>query len=779
MNTNEIYTIRFDRLNKEAKKLKKLSLKKEMNLSSADIALQDLLVSCAESGVSVVTLSMSLVGMEFGKNFVFEDIEIDTDDPSSLDSVLVDDIYQTLASVSSEEAQELEVLSDTLLEQFQDERENPSKYNFSKDNKMTKFKSTLLSKGPKGFPKLSPSFLKNNGQQKEATAPSDTHQKENDTKEKIPLDVLTNTKESEKSLGSLSEESAPIEYDDIPEILTANNPETSQEVDAATPTLEVNPINNIQTEPAFVDINDYLNIENSEKVIQNYIDLLEQKEKRTKEIFCDLLGLVDQESRLGQKKKALISEAIDPKFYQKVKTDFESNVLELKEATSDTLESVFFESDLSEDNFEKKIEEFQQSLEQQQKAKISESIAQLEKAEKDKFEVEKANLVTEQEEEIAQLKKRHKKDMDIFIKKRFAEINEIVSDFEKARDLQFQSEFVVAVREKEMSLKRSATESILLTKKEILDRMTKAIQELKVTAETSETAYLAELQNTLNENEQKLKDEVQRDLENQQREAELKLIEEQNKLKEREISLSETNFKDKEIKSAHVEKSYDDLLLAQSTLSQQSLEIQREQMKSIMEMLNQQTNNVPAVQQNVEAPALIKSWSLSKVLPFVALFTLAGGSVAYGVSQHISNKNMQSDLAATNQVLSESKKALEQFMTGDSSNSEIENKSYDSLMREGKYLEAAKEFPSKVNEIEQAIFADKDLEALKKFNRSFSSDSGSLDENLLKDDVDSVVASFENDKDYFKNLSTDRKEAVALCLYQRGKDKEANSLLGK
>lgn len=770
MNTNEIYALSFIKLNKEAKKVRKLPLKKEMNLSSADVALQDLLTSCAENSISQVKISMLLVGKEFGKEFFFEDIEIAPSDPSSLDSVLAEDIYQTISTVSSEAAQELETLADNLLEQFQDEKINPEKYNFNTDKKLSKLKDQVLAKVPNSFPKLKLPVVRKT---KEIPATEEQDEKEN---------VIAAMKETEpeKSYGYLSREAKPIEYDDIPQISKVGNPEENEAGREETePVIEVNPIyNSTKTDSTFIDINDFLNIENSEQMIQSVIDSLEHKEKRTKEVFFKLLGLTESDGVLEQKKKSLISEVLDPSFYQKVKHDFESNVLSLKEATSDTLESVFLESDLSEENFEKAIEEFENLLDQEQKEKFSQSVAQLEKSEKEKLEIEKAKLASDQEEELAALKKKHKKDMDILVKERFAEISEIIYEFEKTTNLQYQTEFAEAVSEKGEAIKRNASESILLTKKEILERMTSAIQDLRMTAEASEANYLKELQQILKDNEQNLKDEVQRDLENKRREAELQLIEEQNRLKEREILLSESNLKEKEKKSEHVENSFTELLLAQSNFSKQSIEFQQQQMMNMFEMMKQQPPNPPAVQK-VDQPPLIKQWTLSKIAPFVALIALAGGSVAYGVTQHISNRNMQSDLAQTNQVLSESKKALEKFMSSETGSSESEAMNYDSLMREGKYLEAAKEFPSKLNEIEQVIFADKDLETLKKFNRSFSSENGSLDENLLSDDVDGVVKSFEKDKDHFKNLSNDRKAAVALCLYQRGKDKEANELLGK
>ena len=767
MNTNEIYSFSYTKLNKEAKKVKKLPLKKEMNLSSADVALQDLLTSCAENGVSQVKISMLLVGKEFGKEFFFEDIEIDPSDPSSLDSVLADDIYQTISSVSSEAAQELETLADNLLEQFQDEKNNPEKYNFNTDKKISRLKDQVLSKVPSSLSKLKlPAVRKT----KEIQATEELDGKEN------VIDAIKAT-EPEKSYGYLSREAKPIEYDDIPQISKVSNPE---EDEAETePAIEVNPIyNSTKPDSTFIDINEFLNIENSEQMIQSVIDSLENKEKRTKEVFFELLGLADSDGVLEQKKKSLVSEVIDPSFYQKIKHDFESNVLSLKEATSDTLESVFLESDLCEENYEKAIEDFENVLDQEQKEKFSQSVAQLEKSEKEKLEIEKAKLASDQEEELAALKKKHKKDMEILVKERFAEISEIIYEFEKTTNLQYQTEFAEAVNEKGEAIKRNASKSILLTKKEILERMTSAIQDLRMTAESTEANYLKELQQVLKDNEQKLKDEVQKDLENKRKEAELQLIEEQNRLKEREILLNESNFKEKEKKSEHVENSFTELLLAQSNFSKQSIEFQQQQMMNMFEMMKQQTPNPTAVQK-VDQPTFIKQWTLSKIAPFVALIALAGGSVAYGVTQHISNRNMQSDLAQTNQVLSESKKALEKFMSSETGSSESEAMNYDSLMREGKYLEAAKEFPSKLNEIEQVIFADKDLETLKKFNRSFSSENGALDENLLSDDVDGVVKSFEKDKDHFKNLSNDRKAAVALCLYQRGKDKEANELLGK
>lgn len=113
--------------------------------------------------------------------------------------------------------------------------------------------------------------------------------------------------------------------------------------------------------------------------------------------------------------------------------------------------------------------------------------------------------------------------------------------------------------------------------------------------------------------------------------------------------------------------------------------------------------------------------------------------------------------------------------TRDSSQTEAASHSdFDSYLRQKDYMAAAAAYPERRNEVEQAIYTNQDAASLEKFNQTYTTDFGALDEAILKKDTKAMLYSYEKDKKLHPGKN--RLEAVGAAYAAEGNLKEARAI---
>lgn len=99
---------------------------------------------------------------------------------------------------------------------------------------------------------------------------------------------------------------------------------------------------------------------------------------------------------------------------------------------------------------------------------------------------------------------------------------------------------------------------------------------------------------------------------------------------------------------------------------------------------------------------------------------------------------------------------------------------FDSYLRQKDYMDAAAAYPERRNEVEQAIYTNQDATSLEKFNQTYTTDFGALDEAILKKDTKAILYNYEKDKKL--HPGKDRLEAVGAAYAAEGNLKEARAI---
>lgn len=180
-----------------------------------------------------------------------------------------------------------------------------------------------------------------------------------------------------------------------------------------------------------------------------------------------------------------------------------------------------------------------------------------------------------------------------------------------------------------------------------------------------------------------------------------------------------------------------------------------------------------------------KSKNLSlKWLAIGAAVVVGGGSVI-GTQVFADNEtepaNSKVEESTQYDDLATSIEALEQKVTVPAEETQKEeNKELDQLLSEKNYETAANEYndTDSLNKIETALFIDGALDELKSFHETNKTMFGELDIAILSKDDDKAIKLYEGLSEEEKEaLTKERKEKLALSLYEKGKQKEAKSLL--
>lgn len=113
--------------------------------------------------------------------------------------------------------------------------------------------------------------------------------------------------------------------------------------------------------------------------------------------------------------------------------------------------------------------------------------------------------------------------------------------------------------------------------------------------------------------------------------------------------------------------------------------------------------------------------------------------------------------------------------TRDSSQTEAASHTdFDSYLRQKDYMAAAAAYPERRNEVEQAIYTNQDAASLEKFNQTYMTDFGALDEAILKKDTKTILYSYEKDKKL--HPGKERLEAVGAAYAAERNLKEARAI---
>ena len=255
------------------------------------------------------------------------------------------------------------------------------------------------------------------------------------------------------------------------------------------------------------------------------------------------------------------------------------------------------------------------------------------------------------------------------------------------------------------------------------------------------------------------------------KEEELKLERERIELQRRQLEKSDEVEKKDQDTVSNIERKLEDSLNHLTNLVTQSQSSQQPMMNSVplVSQANQQDND----SKNSTNKALIVG---------VAAALLLGGGTLLGKSLVSADVEPASAKSEHYEELATSISSLEEkFNLTNVHNPDGAEKTLEDLINEKNYEQALKEFNDKdsLNAIETALFKDKDLEALSSFNETNKSMFGELDAAILSGDAKKVVGIYDALKKNEKKALTDnRKEEIALLLYQSGESELADKVVG-
>ncbi|MDH6364510.1 hypothetical protein M2139_001499 [Enterococcus sp. PF1-24] len=798
-NEVEVYVIQFTKLSRVAKKLKIIPLKKDMNLTAASQLMKQLISEGEKTGIDKFTFSLTLVGQLYDRTYGF-DIEIDLvstpTDKLSLTQLLTDDIHVSMKSMKEEDKKEFQELSNCLIEQIGAE---------STGDSASLNKAIVGTNNAESGNKLTKLFQK----AKRSISENITHDVSAEDVEEIEvsneaiqyddsiLDQLVKKQAEEKEV------SAEIVYDDMPKAFSSpiEEPKTNYRTKEFEDSKEASVVdtNYSSRKILSLSIDEYLNP--TEATIDSKIDRLKngmiEKETQEAQHIFKLLGLDhNNASRFVEKQKALVLRNKQPNFYQKQQQLFEKDMVELRKATADTLENIYLNSRINGDNYENSILNFRSESEKKLDQEINQELQEFKHRKNEQISMLKGKLLDKQKSEMEDLKRRQQEELMTFEKEYSTELlteeKELSNSLQQKKDLQLTK----ALNDFDYQLRNTEINELLSKRQRIYLRMEEGVLETVSELEEQEQLYINSLQNLLNENELLLKTEVQNEVENEQREKELSILKEKNALKDQEIQLTQIAIEKSNASNEKEQKAMQDMMQNQMNLMMQSFMAQQNQTQQVQQLIEklkeaQGGNSDPPISEPVkdttqldtelveEQPA-VKYGDVKKALKnsipagiVILILSLGFGSYSYGQYQH--GQELKRNITSIEQQL-EQQKFIEvpapQVIEAE------DTESFDYLIKNKKYLQAAENFPSKHDVIEQYIYNDKDVEALKEFNNKYPTTLGKLDVALLNDNAIATQEEYGRLKDKNK-LTDDRKQLVALKLYQLNDTDEANSLLGK
>lgn len=319
------------------------------------------------------------------------------------------------------------------------------------------------------------------------------------------------------------------------------------------------------------------------------------------------------------------------------------------------------------------------------------------------------------------------------------------------------------------------------------------------------------------ESVQEMEPEFKKELEQEQRlilkNRELSAMEEKNRLIEEQLRMEQDQWK-KEQESLgsqnQVAQQLQELLLMQqqqslmgtlnSTNNPQAEEIA--DLKETIRQLSEKINTPALVQQTVES--VFPKKSLFKALGLGVCGLVLGGLISFMiVSGGRSNAALQGTATtdsivstiATESLVSASEETVDSLDQAATKSSKPEDAGIEKpevkeaaatpkvpileeLLTEKKYQEAAKNFPDRLEEIEQRLYVDRELDELTAFNLTYQTRFGQLDEAALRTDVWKVVEQYNQMSGCLIDLlSYKQKEDISLSLLKVGRIYEAQLLL--
>lgn len=541
---------------------------------------------------------------------------------------------------------------------------------------------------------------------------------------------------------------------------------------------------------------------------------LETSHQNEQETLMDLLGIDKKNiSFLDQKKLHFACELMRKDFLLSLKSSFLANISELKSITAAKLEEAFHNNRLDYESFDQDISELVTEEQQRLIERTERARQQLDQQLTSENTKEQELLKAKQQAELETLKLQHKEIREKRTTEATHRKEERLTSFlqeERQKNAQQLKHSEQTLKDVELKKRK---EKALVEKQKILATCGKGIMGTIEKLDYKKDLYYKDLLESVQEMEPEFKKELEQEQRLILKNRELSAMEEKNRLTEEQLRMEQDQWK-KEQESLgsqnQVAQQLQELLLMQqqqslmgtlnSTNNPQAEEIA--DLKETIRQLSEKINTPAPVQQTVES--VFPKKSLFKALGLGVCGLVLGGLISFMiVSGGRSNAALQGTATtdsivstiATESLVSASEETVDSLDQVATKSSKPEDAGIEipevkeaattpkvpvleELLTEKKYQEAAKNFPDRLEEIEQRLYVDRELDELTAFNLTYQTRFGQLDEAALRTDVWKVVEQYNQMSGCLIDLlSYKQKEDISLSLLKVGRIYEAQLLL--
>lgn len=548
---------------------------------------------------------------------------------------------------------------------------------------------------------------------------------------------------------------------------------------------------NVPTLDEYLSAVDDSLFESITSLINKFEVMLDKQERGLFEYF----DLVDRNDFISQHKKQYLQTNYNPTVYKDLLSKLYITKNTIENSLIRELTNAYYE--VTKNNLEQELEESltirTKEISAAHEAKLEADMESLEK----QIELDKARIEKRQREELEHLTKRHEDEIFQFEHRIEAERydKKNLLNTEAAEKIEFEE--IKLKEEFELKAQRVHFEKLIEHKNQEFNGVSSTVVSYAEDIRKLEADYLDLVKNNLMGEiprfeelfEKYKKEEMERELISQKN-RELAIQEKEIQLKEKSVENLEEKEKSLQKKEMEITNILSGILHEQNTRGSDMLQTQTQ----LFQML--QNQQAPNNQQQMQPQAVASGASASNqangvsghhgngltaffskgkssMLPLILVGAVFGG----GLIVHALTNDSHSAAPSAPAV-------AETTATVDSMDNNLElsnvafESTYEELVAQGSYIEAAMNFPERSNELIEKLYIDEDEIALEQVIRVSISDYGTLFLSLLQNDTDVVLNNYEALDDELKaELALSHKQAVATHYLMNDQEKEAKELL--